>query len=124
MAERDKQKEVLARPGGWQFKVKSGITLRRALFADDDMFYFTVDPQNADRLALYVCDSGNDPVLGEKLTLQWYEPATGFVVNDYGRHMEFWVDGNDRNGWSMHYNGMYMAPPHHAPDEGGDGDPK
>jgi hypothetical protein len=121
MLGRDEQLEIFPHATGWEFHPSASmVMLRRALFIEGDTFFFTrVDKQ----LSLRV-EGENALVLGAELLLTWDAAAGAFVATAYGREMSFWVDGTGASDWQMRYEATYDAPPHHAPDEGGDGDPK
>lgn len=120
MLGRDEQLAILPHAAGWEFHPNSSSTLRRVLFHEGDTFFFTpVDNQ----LSLQVVGD-SVAVLGKQLLLTWSEGSAAFIATAYGREMEFSVSGTSANDWQMHYEANYEAPPHHAPDEGGDGDPK
>ncbi|HSX59001.1 MAG TPA: hypothetical protein VLF18_02265 [Tahibacter sp.] len=108
---------------GWSYvAISTDTTLRRPIFGNRDAFYFS--PVGGE-LAMTVIDTDGRAVLGTALQLGWNDDVAAFTTTAYGRHMQFRaVRANTPHGWSMSYRAEYEAPPHHHPDEGGDGDPR
>jgi hypothetical protein len=126
MATREEIARELTRPeNGWIYQAGSmEAPLRRPLFLDGDRFHFSAGDCNC-RLSLRVVGEDAVLVLGGDLTLDWSAANTAFVAKAYGRFMEFSAAPAETDtGWSMVYRCEYDDPPHNAPDEGGDGDPK
>ncbi|GMV31468.1 MAG: hypothetical protein AMXMBFR59_35930 [Rhodanobacteraceae bacterium] len=125
MATREEIARELTRPvSGWHFNGTADAPLRRPLFIDGDRFHFSVGDCCC-RLVLRVVGGDDVLVLGGDLTLDWNATAAAFVAHAYGRFMEFSAaPAQTETGWAMVYRCEYDDPPHNAPDEGGDGDPK
>lgn len=125
MAAREEIARELTRPAnGWHFNGSADAPLRRPLFMDGDRFHFSAGDCSC-RLTLRVVGGDGVLVLGGDLTLDWAATAAAFVVHAYGRFMEFSAaPAQTDTGWAMVYRCEYDDPPHNAPDEGGDGDPK
>lgn len=123
MATKEQTIAELTKPAnGWSYRPWTSAAARRLLFLAQDVFVFGVAGNN---LTLRVTEPGGLLVLGKELLLAWDANSAAFTTTAYGRFMEFRATPvGTPHGWRMDYIAEYEAAPHHAPDEGGDGDPK